>query len=180
MSKKKDNNGEEEIKDKDINQQETQELSVEEQLKKELIQEKDKFLRLFAEFENYKKRTSRERIELFKTANEDLMTVLLPILDDFERALNEIKKARYEDDEDDELLKGVELINSKLRNTLAQKGLSVINVEVGDVFNVELHEAITQIPAPSEDLIGKIIDVLEQGYRLGEKVIRYPRVVIGQ
>ena len=180
MSKKKDNNDPKESNDHEINQQETKEVSVEEQLKQELAQEKDKFLRLFAEFENYKKRTSKERIELFKTANEDLMTVLLPILDDFERALNEIKKARYEDDEDDELLKGVELINSKLRNTLAQKGLSVINVEVGDVFNVELHEAITQIPAPSEDLIGKIIDVLEQGYRLGEKVIRYPRVVIGQ
>lgn len=177
MSKKKDSKESKEIKDEDINQQETQGLSVEEQLKQELNQEKDKFLRLFAEFENYKKRTSRERIELFKTANEDLMTVLLPILDDFDRALNEIKKAK---DEDDELLKGVELINSKLRNSLAQKGLSVISVKEGDVFNVELHEAITQIPAPSDDLKGKIIDVLEQGYKLGEKVIRYPRVVIGQ
>ena len=177
MSKKKDSKESKEISDKDINEQETQEVSVEEQLKNELNQEKDKFLRLFAEFENYKKRTARERIELFKTANEDLMTVLLPILDDFDRALNEIKKAK---DEDDELLKGVELINNKLRNSLAQKGLSVINVEAGDVFNVELHEAITQIPAPSDDLKGKIIDVLEQGYKLGEKVIRYPRVVIGQ
>jgi len=177
MSKKKDSKESKEISDKDINEQETQEVSVEEQLKNELNQEKDKFLRLFAEFENYKKRTARERMELFKTANEDLMTVLLPILDDFDRALNEIKKAK---DEDDELLKGVELINNKLRNSLAQKGLSVINVEAGDVFNVELHEAITQIPAPSDDLKGKIIDVLEQGYKLGEKVIRYPRVVIGQ
>ena len=177
MGKKKDNKELKEINDQDINQQESQELSVEEQLKKELIQEKDKFLRLFAEFENYKKRTSRERIELFKTANEELMTVLLPILDDFDRALNEIKKAS---DEDNELLRGIELINSKLRNSLAQKGLSVISVKAGDVFNVELHEAITQIPAPSEDLKGKIIDVLEQGYKLGEKVIRYPRVVIGQ
>lgn len=177
MGKKKDSKESEEIRDQDINEQETQELSVEEQLRNEFAQEKDKFLRLFAEFENYKKRTVRERIELFKTANEDLMTVLLPILDDFDRALNEIKKA---EDEDDELLKGVELINNKLRNSLAQKGLSVINVKVGDDFNVELHEAITQIPAPSDDLKGKIIDVLEQGYKLGEKVIRYPRVVIGQ
>ncbi|MBK5209835.1 MAG: nucleotide exchange factor GrpE [Flavobacteriaceae bacterium] len=177
MGKKKDSIESEEIRDQDINEQETQELSVEEQLRNEFAQEKDKFLRLFAEFENYKKRTVRERIELFKTANEDLMTVLLPILDDFDRALNEIKKA---EDEDDELLKGVELINNKLRNSLAQKGLSVINVKVGDDFNVELHEAITQIPAPSDDLKGKIIDVLEQGYKLGEKVIRYPRVVIGQ
>ena len=177
MGKKKDSKGSKDINDKDINQQETQELSVEELLKQELIQEKDKFLRLFAEFENYKKRTSRERIELFKTASEDLMTVLLPILDDFDRALNEIKKVK---DEDDELLKGVELINNKLRNTLAQKGLSIINVNVGDTFDVELHEAITQIPAPSDDLKGKIIDVLEQGYKLGEKVIRYPKVVTGQ
>lgn len=177
MSKKKESKEAEEIKDKETNQQETQEVSVEEQLKLELVQEKDKFLRLFAEFENYKKRTSKERIELFKTANEDLMTVLLPILDDFDRALNEIKKAK---DEDKELFKGIELINNKLRNSLAQKGLSVIDAKGGDVFDVELHEAITQIPAPTNDLKGKIIDVLEQGYKLGEKVIRYPKVVIGQ
>jgi len=177
MGKKKDNKEPKEIKEQEVNQQETQEVSVEEQLKLDLIQEKDKFLRLFAEFENYKKRTSRERIELFKTANEELMTVLLPILDDFDRALNEIKKAS---DENNELLKGIELINNKLRNSLAQKGLSVIDVNTGDIFDVELHEAITQIPAPSDDLKGKIIDVLEQGYKLGEKVIRFPRVVIGQ
>ena len=177
MSKKKDNKEPKEIDEQEVNQQETQEVSVEEQLKLDLIQEKDKFLRLFAEFENYKKRTSRERIELFKTANEELMTVLLPILDDFDRALNEIKKAS---DENNELLKGIELINNKLRNSLAQKGLSVINVNEGDIFDVELHEAITQIPAPNDNLKGKIIDILEKGYKLGEKVIRYPRVVIGQ
>lgn len=177
MSKKKDSKESKHINDKDLNQQETQELSTEEQLKQDLIQEKDKFLRLFAEFENYKKRTSRERIELFKTASEDLMTVLLPILDDFDRALNVIKKVK---NEDDELLKGVELINIKLRNTLAQKGLSIINVNEGDAFDVDLHEAISQIPAPNKDLKGKIIDVLEQGYKLGEKVIRYPKVVTGQ
>lgn len=177
MSKKKDNKDSKESNDHEINQQETKEVSVEEQLKQELAQEKDKFLRLFAEFENYKKRTSKERIELFKTANEDLMTVLLPILDDFDRALNEIKKVK---DEDSELLKGVELINNKLRNSLANKGLSVVTVKAGDVFDVEQHEAITQIPTPNDDLKGKIIDVLEQGYKLGDKVIRYPKVVIGQ
>lgn len=177
MSKKKESKEAKEINDKETDQQETQEVSVEEQLKLELVQEKDKFLRLFAEFENYKKRTSKERIELFKTANEDLMTVLLPILDDFDRALNEIKKAK---EEDKEFFKGIELINNKLRNSLAQKGLSVINAKGGDVFDVELHEAITQISAPTDDLKGKIIDVLEQGYKLGEKVIRYPKVVIGQ
>lgn len=177
MGKKKDNKEPKEINEQEVNNQETQEVSVEEQLKQDLHQEKDKFLRLFAEFENYKKRTSRERIELFKTANEELMTVLLPVLDDFDRALNEIKKAS---EENNELLKGIELINNKLRNSLAQKGLSVIDVNAGDIFDVELHEAITQIPAPSDDLKGKIIDILEKGYKLGEKVIRYPRVVIGQ
>lgn len=175
MSKKKDIKEEKDLKDKDIQQEKTQEISVEEQLKGEVSKEKDKFLRLFAEFENYKKRTSRERIELFRTANEDLMTVLLPILDDFDRGLAEIKKVK-----DKELLKGMELIKNKLQNSLNQKGLSHIEVKQGDVFDVELHEAITQIPAPSDDLKGKIIDVVEQGYKLGEKVIRYPKVVIGQ
>ncbi|GGK49695.1 MULTISPECIES: nucleotide exchange factor GrpE [Flavobacteriaceae] len=175
MSTKKDSKKEKEVLDKEAAQQETKEISIEEQLKLEVNQERDKFLRLFAEFENYKKRTSKERIELFKTANEDLMTVLLPILDDFDRGLNEIKKAK-----DKELLKGMELIKNKLNNTLNQKGLSLIKVEQGEVFDVELHEAITQIPAPSEDLKGKIIDVVEQGYKLGDKIIRYPKVVIGQ
>jgi molecular chaperone GrpE len=170
MAKKKENK-----KDAHVNQdQQEAAVSLEDQLKEELQQEKDKFLRLFAEFENYKKRTSRERIELFKTANEELMTVLLPILDDFDRGLNEIKKAK-----DKELLKGMELISNKLTNSLNQKGLGQIEVQTGDAFDVELHEAITQIPAPSEDLKGKIIDVVEKGYKLGEKVIRYPKVVVG-
>jgi len=175
MSTKKDSKKEKEVLDKETTEQETKEISIEEQLKLEVTQEKDKFLRLFAEFENYKKRTSKERLELFKTANEDLMTVLLPILDDFDRGLNEIKKAK-----DKELLKGMELIKNKLYNTLTQKGLSHIKVKQGEAFDVELHEAITQIPAPSEDLKGKIIDVVEQGYKLGDKIIRYPKVVIGQ
>jgi len=175
MSKKKENKEAENIEDKEVQQEETLEISTEEQLQKDVIQEKDKFLRLFAEFENYKKRTARERIELFRTANEDLMTVLLPILDDFDRGLAEIKKAK-----DKELLKGMELIKNKLQNSLTQKGLGFIEVKQGDVFDVELHEAITQIPAPSDDLKGKVIDVVEQGYKLGEKVIRYPKVVIGQ
>lgn len=179
MSENIDNT--EDTKDKDIQnteettQEEVQEISVEEQLTLEVKQEKDKFLRLFAEFENYKKRTSRERIELFKTANKDLMSVLIPILDDFDRGLNELRKL-----EDDTALQGMELINNKLVNILAQKGLSPINVEQGDVFDVELHEAITQIPAPSPELKGKIIDGVEKGYKLGDKIIRYPKVVIGQ
>lgn len=156
-------------------EQQAQTITAEEQLQEDLQAEKDKFLRLFAEFENYKKRTSKERIELFKTANQELMTVLLPVLDDFDRGISEIKKAG-----DSELLKGMELILNKFTNTLTQKGLEKLDVNAGDVFDVELHEAITQIPAPSDDMKGKIIDVVEQGYKLGEKIIRYPKVVVGQ
>lgn len=139
-----------------------------------IAQEKDKFLRLFAEFENYKKRTAKERIELFRTANRELMTVLLPILDDFDRGLAEIKKVK-----DKELKKGMELILNKLKNTLEQKGLSLMKVKQGDTFDADLHQAITQIPAPNKKLIGKIIDITEQGYMLGDVIIRYPKVVVG-
>lgn len=153
-----------------------EEQTAEEKLKEELEQEKNKFLRLFAEFENYKRRTSKERLELFSTASEDVMKTLLPVLDDFERALTHIE----EDKEAEELRKGVLLIYQKLVKTLEQKGLLPIEIEKGDDFNADVHEAITQIPAPSEDLKGKIIDVVEKGYKLGEKIIRFPKVVIGQ
>lgn len=173
---------EEEIKNEeatsqvDENQEVAEKNEKEEVSVEELVQaEKDKFLRLFAEFENYKKRTSKERIELFKTASQELMTALLPIMDDFDRGLAEIKKA-----EDEELLKGMQLINDKFKNTLTQKGLTHIEVAPGDSFDAEIHEAITQIPAPSDDLKGKIIDCVEKGYKLGDKIIRYPKVVIGQ
>lgn len=152
-----------------------EDLSVEDQLKEELAKEKDKFIRLFAEFENYKRRTAKERLDLFKTASEDVMKALLPVLDDFDRAYVEISKTEEKD-----LLKGVELINNKLKDTLKSKGLEVIAVKQGDAFNADNHEAITQIPAPSKELKGKIIDVIEKGYKLGEKVIRFPKVVIGQ
>ncbi|MFH4966095.1 nucleotide exchange factor GrpE [Gaetbulibacter sp. M235] len=159
----------------EVEQQLAQEQTIEEKLQEEIKQEKDKFLRLFAEFENYKRRTSKERIELFKTANEEVMKALLPVLDDFDRAYIEISKTDEKD-----LLKGVELISNKLKATLEQKGLSALKVSNGDVFNADNHEAITQIPAPSADLKGKIIDVIEKGYALGDKVIRFPKVIIGQ
>lgn len=177
----------EEIKEEELNKEKTtsqveenqdvvEENKKEEPYAEELIQvEKDKFLRLFAEFENYKKRTTKERIELFKTAGQELMTALLPIMDDFDRGLAEIKKAK-----DKELLKGMQLISDKLKNTLTQKGLTAIDVNAGDTFDAEIHEAITQIPAPSEELKGKVIDCVEKGYKLGDKIIRYPKVVIGQ
>jgi molecular chaperone GrpE len=141
----------------------------------DIQKEKEKFLRLFAEFENYKKRTSRERIELFSTASQELMTSLLPVLDDFDRANQEIIK-----NSDDEIYKGVSLIQNKLFDTLKSKGLKIVEVKKGDSFDADDHEAVTQIPAPSEDLKGKIIDVIEKGYKLGDKVIRYPKVVIGK
>ncbi len=155
---------------------EVEELSTEDRLNKELGQEKDKFLRLFAEFENYKKRTSKERVELFKTASKDVMVSMLPVLDDFERALLHIE----DDKEAEELRKGVVLIYQKLLTTLSQKGLAAMEVKKGDVFDSEIHQAITQVPAPSKNLKGKIIDVVEKGYTLGETVIRFPKVVIGQ
>ena len=154
---------------------EENELSEEEKLREDLAKEKDKFLRLFAEFENFKKRTSKERMELFKTAGQEVMVALLPVMDDFDRALKELSKS-----EDKEMYKGVELISTKFKETLKNKGLEQIEVGQGDAFDAEVHEAITQIPAPNKKMKGKIIDVLEKGYSLGDKIIRYPKVVVGQ
>lgn len=148
-----------------------EDIKLEDQLK----EEKDKFLRLFAEFENYKRRTAKERIELFSTASEEVMISLLPILDDFDRASVEIEK-----DQENETLKGVLLIKNKLFDSLKSQGLSLVDVKKGDEFNADDHEAVTQIPAPTKDMVGKIIDIIEKGYKLGEKVIRYPKVVIGK
>jgi molecular chaperone GrpE len=149
-------------------------LSTEQKLELELSNEKDKFLRLFAEFENYKKRTSKERMDLFKTANQEVLQAMLPVLDDFDRALVEIGKSQ-----DDALLQGVSLIHEKFKSTLVSKGLEEVEVRAGDAFNADYAEAITQIPAASDALKGKIVDVLEKGYKLGDKIIRFPKVVIG-
>ncbi len=150
------------------------ETSSKQSTEEALALEKDRYLRLFAEFENYKRRTSKERIELFKTASHDVMVALLPVLDDFDRALKELEKS------DDALLEGVMLIRNKFFETLKQKGLALIETQAGATFDADLHEAITQIPAPTQEMKGKIIDVIEKGYMLGEKIIRYPKVVIGQ
>lgn len=152
-----------------------EELPLEEQLTQDLAKEKDKFLRLFAEFENYKRRTAKERIDLFKTANQEVLLAMLPVMDDFDRALTEIKKT-----DDNLLIKGVELIFDKLKNTLSSKGLEEVEIKSGDIFNADFAEAITQIPAPSPNLKGKVVDVIEKGYKLGDKIIRFPKVVIGQ
>lgn len=152
-----------------------QQVNTSEQTDTALEEQKEKFLRLFAEFENYKKRTAKERVELFKTAGQEVITALLPILDDFDRAIIEIGKSS-----DENLLKGVELIQNKFFNTLKSKGLELVSVEKMDSFDSEIHEAITMFPAPSEDLKGKIIEVIEKGYKLGDKIIRYPKVVVAQ
>ena len=144
-------------------------------LEAELHKEKDKFMRLFAEFENYKRRTAKERQDLLKSAGQDVIQSLLPVLDDFDRALVEISKS-----EDENLLRGVELIHSKLLSTLRSKGLEEIPVAASDAFDSDIHEALTQTTAPTPELKGKIIDVVEKGYKLGEKIIRYPKVVVGQ
>lgn len=158
----------------DTTEEETVELSKEELLKQDLDKEKDKFLRLFAEFENYKKRTSKERIDLFKTAGQEVIVSMLPVLDDFDRAMKEISKSK-----DKELVKGVELIQNKFKETLKNKGLQEIKIKEGDAFDAEVHDAITQIPAPNKKLKGKIIDVIEKGFTLGDKIIRHPKVVVG-
>ena len=170
----------EKVQDQEVSneekQEEVKEEAVVEPTSEELLKaESDKYLRLFAEFENYKKRTTKERIELYRTAGQDIIVSLLPILDDFDRGLAEIKKVK-----DKGLLKGMQLINDKFSSTLTQKGLEEVVAKAGDVFDADIHEAITQIPAPSDDMKGKIIDVIEKGYKLGDKVIRFPKVVIGQ
>ena len=135
-----------------------------------LASEKDKNLRLFAEFENFRKRTARERIELFSTANVDIMTALLPILDNFERSII----ANNYSDED-----GPVLIFKQLKSELEKKGLKEMEDPIGKELDTEFHEAITNIPAPSKNLKGKIVDLVEKGYVLGDKVIRYSKVVVG-
>ncbi len=139
-----------------------------------LAEEKDRYMRLYAEFENYKKRTLKERMEFAQYANQDMMISMLGVLDDFERALKAIAQNGTESD-----LQGVELIYQKFKSKLYEKGLRNIEVSAGDDFDVNLHEAITQIPAPSEDLKGKIVDVVETGYTLNDKVIRFAKVVTG-
>jgi molecular chaperone GrpE len=171
MSKKKSNKKVDKEEKIDPVEKKTDEVNLEDQIKLE----KDKFLRLFAEFENYKRRTAKERIELFSTASEEVMISLLPVLDDFDRASIEIEK-----DKDNEILKGIVLIKNKLFDSLKSKGLSLIEINKGDEFNADHHEAVTQIDSPDKNMKGKIIDIIEKGYKLGEKVIRYPKVVIGK
>ena len=140
----------------------------------ELLEKDDKYLRLYAEFENYKRRTLAERIELFKTAGQEIMLAMIPVLDDFERALKAMENAT----DVTSVKQGIDLVSHKFKNTLVAKGLKPME-SIGQAFNADLHEAITNIPAPSEDMKDKIIDEVEKGYYLGDKVIRYAKVVVG-
>ena len=157
------------------NEQNTTESVTEQPTAEELLaEEKDRYIRLYAEFENYKKRTLKEKMEFAQYANTEMMISMLAVLDDFERAIKEIAKNGNEAD-----LKGIELIYQKFKNKLIEKGLKPLEVNAGDDFNVDFHEAITQIPAPTEELKGKIVDVIETGYQLHDRVIRFAKVVIG-
>lgn len=144
------------------------------ELEQKLNEANDKYLRLYSEFDNYRKRTSRERIDLLKTAGEDVIKSLLPILDDFERAVKSNETAT----DIAAVNEGVKLVQQKFRNLLLQKGLEAMDT-IGQPFDTDMHEAITNIPAPSEDLKGKVVDELEKGYTLGGKVIRFAKVIVG-
>ncbi len=143
-------------------------------LEDQLGEAKDKYLRLYSEFENFRRRTAKERLELINTANRELMSELLPVIDDFERAM-----AASSDKKDDKSFReGVELIQNKFIKTLENRGLKKMNVKKGDKFDDEKHEAITQIPAEKK-LAGKVVDVIEAGYYLGDTVVRFAKVVVG-
>jgi len=150
------------------------ELSAEEKLQEENAALNDKYLRLFAEFDNYKRRTQKERVELLQTAGKDVIVSLLPVLDDFDRA----NKAMETATDINPIREGVALVHSKLKGILNQKGLKEME-SINTVFDTDNHEAITKIPAPNEELKGKVIDELEKGYTLNDKVIRFAKVVVG-
>jgi molecular chaperone GrpE len=148
--------------------------TAEEKLKDELAQANDKYLRLYAEFDNFRRRTIKEREEARKTEGKDVIVALLPVLDDFERAQRAMDKAT----EVAPVKEGVTLIQNKLKNILGQKGLKEM-LSIGNAFDADLHEAITNIPAPTDDLKGKVMDEMEKGYTLNDKVIRFAKVVVG-
>jgi len=163
-----------------VNQQvDTENVSAEEaaldKKQQELNEMRDKYLRLVAEFDNFKKRNAKERIELMQTANKEVINALLPVLDDADRAAKQLETSQ-----DINIIKdGVTLVFNKLRSTLQSKGLKAME-SMHTEFNADLHEAITEIPAPNEELKGKVVDELEKGYYLNDKLIRHARVVVGK
>jgi molecular chaperone GrpE len=167
-----------EVKDKteDFEEEKSEETDELTKLQDELAESKDKYLRLYSEFDNFRRRTAKEKLDLVQTATEDLMIALIPVLDDFERA----EKSFDEKETDIKAVKdGVNLVHNKFRKILEQKGLLVMQGKQGMDFDPDFHEAITQIPAPKKNLKGKVVDIIEKGYLLKEKVVRYAKVVIG-
>lgn len=159
-------------KEKDV--VEEPELSPEQKLIAEVAESKDKYLRLYSEFDNYRRRTSKEKLELMQTAGERIIISLLSVLDDFNRA-----EQSLESNDANAIAEGVKLISDKFSKALDAEGLKLMETKPGTKFDTELHEAVTQIPAPNKKLKGKIVDTIERGYFLGEKVIRHAKVVIG-
>ena len=177
MAKKTLNNNEEnqDVDEKDVNETSEETISELDQLTSELNDSKDKHLRLYAEFENFKKRTVKEKLELMKNAAQDTISNLLPVLDDFDRA-----KLSAEDDGTEEVFsEGVTLVYNKLHSTLSNMGVTAME-STGEVFDPELHEAVTEIPAPDESMKGKIVDTVLTGYYLNDKIIRHAKVVVGK
>lgn len=173
-------NENENTQDPDLNQEEEQQQENQEPTEVDVLNQKlaestDKYTRLFAEFDNYKRRTAKEKIDLMQSAGKDVIVKLLPVIDDFDRAFQFIKEIP----EDDPVKQGVELVYLKLKKTLEQLGVKEIDV-MGKPFDAEFQEAITLIPAPSDDLKSKVIDVVEKGYLLNDNVIRFAKVVVGQ
>ena len=156
-----------------VEEQQTQE--PEETLSAEVAEAKDKYLRLYSEFENFRRRNAKERLELVKTASSDLIEQLLPVLDDFERA----REANQSQEDPQAIKEGFDLIHNKLFKSLEAKGLKVMDTAKGTDFDTEMHEAVTRFPVEEEPLKGKIIDTAEKGYYLADKVIRFAKVVIG-
>lgn len=177
---KEENLNEEELEQKETQpieeQEETQQLTAEEEAIAKYNEINDKYLRLYSDFENFRKRTQKEKIDLYKTAGEDIISAILPVIDDFERA----QKAMEGSNDIKGLKDGIKLIHNKLTSILKQKGLEEIKSAVNKDFDIEFHEAITQIPAQNKKQIGKVIDEVEKGYELNGKVIRFTKVVVGK
>ena len=151
-----------------------EEISEEEKLKNLINQWEDKYTRLYSEFENYKRRTIKERLELFKSANQEVLSILIPVLDDMERIVTSAEKIK----EKSALKEGLDLVHTKFKNILKQQGLQEMEA-MGKEFNTDFHEAITQMPSKNKNEIGKVVEVVEKGYFLNDKVLRYAKVVIG-
>ena len=163
-----------ETKEKDVEENAEQKKEEGPTLEDQLAEAKDKYLRLYSEFENFRRRTAKEKLDLISTANRDLMSDLLPVIDDFERAMSSLK----ENKDEKAFKEGVVLIQNKFNKALENKGLKKMGVKKGDKFDDEKHEAITQIPAEKK-MAGKVVDIIEEGYYLGETVVRFAKVVVG-